>query len=104
MLNEALRLIRIFHDMSAKELAQKLDISVAQLSKIESGKIMPQMHLLEKYATVFQTTTASLLLFSDNLDNVKGRSPFKISIRNKMFNLLKFFEGLSEEDVSKRNK
>ena len=101
MLNEALRLIRIFHDMTAKELALKLGISVAQLSKIETGKTTPQIHTLNKYAEIFQTTTSSLLLFADDLDNLKGRGKFKIAIRNKMFSLLKSLESLTDDGISK---
>lgn len=104
MLNEALRLIRVFHDMTAKELAEKLGISVAQLSKIETGKTTPQLNILEKYADIFQTTTPSLLLFADNLDKEKGRGKFKITIRNKMFSLLKVLEGLADDSISKSKK
>lgn len=104
MLNESLRLIRVFHDMTAKDLAQKLGISVAQLSKIETGKTTPQLNLLEKYAEIFQTTTSSLLLFADNLDAEKGRGGFKITIRNKMFSLLKALEGMTDDNISELKK
>lgn len=104
MLNEALRLIRVFHDMTAKELAEKLEISVAQLSKIETCKTTPQLSILEKYAEIFQTTTASLLLFADNLDKEKNRGKFKIAIRNKMFSLLKALEGLTDGTIPKSKK
>ena len=99
MLNEALRLIRVFHDMNAKDLALELDISVAQLSKIETGKASPQIALIEKYARIFQTTPASLMLFAENLDKDKGRGKFKVAIRNTMFKLLKTLEGLADDET-----
>ncbi len=102
MLNEALRLIRVFHDKTAKDLAAELGISVAQLSKIETGKAAPSIELLNKYAKIFDTTTASLLMFADNLDEEKHRGRFKVKIRNKLFALLKAFEGLVDEG-SKKN-
>jgi len=103
MLNEALRLIRVFHDKSAKNLASELEISVAQLSKIEKGKADPQIALIEKYAQVFQTTPASLLLFAENLDEEKKRGRFKIAIRNRIFNLLKALEGLADDEINEKN-
>lgn len=89
MLNETLRLLRILHDMTATELAKELEVSVAQLSKIEQGKATPQMALIEKYAKIFQTTPAALLLFAQDLDKDKKRGNVKIAIRNTMFKLLK---------------
>ena len=102
MLNEALRLIRVFHDMSSKELAEKLNISVAQLSKIETGKLEPKINLLNKYAEIFKTTTSALLLFSDTLDKEKNRGKFKLAIRNSMFKLLKTLEGISADEFNSK--
>ena len=45
MLNEALRLIRIFHDMTQKDLAARLKIVPSYLCEIEAGKKEPTMHL-----------------------------------------------------------
>lgn len=101
MLNESLRLMRVLHDLSAKELAERLEISVAKLSKIENGIVDPQYSLLEKYAQVFNTTPTSLLLFAESLDEEKKRGKFKVSIRNTMFKLLQALEGAV--DVDKKN-
>ena len=38
MLSEALRLIRVFHDMKQTELADRLSISKSYLSEIEGGE------------------------------------------------------------------
>ena len=41
-LNKALRLIRVFNDMSLSELAKEMKVSIGHLSEIESGKkILP---------------------------------------------------------------
>lgn len=103
MLNEALRLIRVFHDMNAKTLSEKLGISEAMLSKIEKNKAKPSIDLLKKYAKVFDTTEATLLMFADSLDEKRQRSSFKIEIRNKMFALLQALEGLSNDKKARNN-
>jgi len=51
--NHVLRLVRIFHDLNQKELADELKISKSYLSEIESGKKPPTLSLLEGYATIF---------------------------------------------------
>ncbi|MFC1754422.1 helix-turn-helix transcriptional regulator [Thermoproteota archaeon] len=61
MINESLRLIRVFHDLRTTELAKKLDISPSYLSEIENGKKSPSMELLKKYSVVFKVSASSIL-------------------------------------------
>jgi transcriptional regulator with XRE-family HTH domain len=82
MLHKALRLIRVFNEMTQKELAELLDISRSHLSEIESGKKTPSYDLLERYSTVFKVPTSNLLFFSEYLEDGKV-----IEI-NKLRNLL----------------
>lgn len=103
MLGEALRLIRVFHDKKSTELAKELGISTAYLSKIENGKTEPSVELIKKYADIFQTTTSSLLFFSEKLDDKFKRSPFKIVVRNKMLYLLEAIESLSYDGKEKNS-
>ena len=98
MFSEALRLIRVFHDMKPVELAEKLGISASYLSEIESGKKRPSLDLIEKYAKVFKTTPASILFFSDELSESTAKGPFKTSVRNKIFKLLSALEQFSIEE------
>ena len=91
MINETLRLIRVIHDLSATDLAKELNISVSKLSKIE------------KYASIFNTTSSVLLLFAEHLDVEKKRSKMKISIRNKMFKLLQILGDCKDEKDNKKD-
>ena len=93
MLNEALRLFRVFHDKKLSELASELGISPSYLSEIESGKKPPSMELIKKYAKIFKTSPSSILFFSEELDKDKKRGKIKISIRNKMIKFMKSLEG-----------
>ncbi|MEQ8970926.1 MAG: helix-turn-helix transcriptional regulator [Coleofasciculus sp. C1-SOL-03] len=68
MLNEALRLMRVFHDLSQKELAEKLGISKSYLSEIESGKKTPTLDLLNRYSQSFDIPISSIMFFSESLD------------------------------------
>lgn len=88
MLSEALRLIRVFHDMKQNELASRLGVSTSYLSEIEKGKKTPSVDIIQKYASEFQIPPSSILFFSEELQSnsendeqsnrVKGRISEKI--------------------------
>lgn len=92
MLNESLRLFRIFHDKKLIELAKELKISPSYLSEIESGKKQPSMEIIVKYSKIFKTTPSSILFFSEELDKNKKRGRLKTSTRNKMIKFMKVIE------------
>lgn len=100
MLPEALRLIRVFHDVKQNELAVRLGISNSYLSEIESGKKAPSVEIIEKYASEFHIPASSILFFSEQLgepsaghevaDKAKG------VIAGKVINFLNFIEARTE--------
>jgi len=67
MLNNALKKIRLFHNMKQNQLSQQLNISNSYLSEIESGKKSPSIELLQNYAVIFDIPVSSLLYFSEQL-------------------------------------
>lgn len=92
MLNKALKLIRVFHEMKQKELADLLEISRSHLSEIESGKKKPSYDLLERYAKIFNVPISNLLFFSEYLEN---DSPVEIStlrtfVASKIVSMMEF--------------
>jgi transcriptional regulator with XRE-family HTH domain len=98
MLNEALRLIRVFHDIKSTELAKNLGISQSYLSEIEAGKKKPSMAIIDEYARIFRTTPSAILLFSESMNDRNNLGPFKSSIRNK---LLKFLQAIENAEINK---
>lgn len=95
MLNEALRLIRVFHDLNQKDLADKLGISNSYLSEIESGKKTPTLEVIEKYSEVFNMPSSSILFFSENLDSGDKSEKTKKSISNKVIKILDWISAKS---------
>ncbi|MGV1906975.1 helix-turn-helix transcriptional regulator [Agrobacterium cavarae] len=92
MLSEALRLIRVYHDLKQQDLAEKLEISKSYLSEIESGKKTPTIELIEKYASQFGIPASSILFFSENLDDPSRASKVKGAIAGKVLQFLQFVE------------
>ena len=95
MLNKALRLIRVFHDLNQKDLADKLGISNSYLSEIESGKKTPTLEVIEKYSEVFHIPSSSILFFSENLNNGEKSEKTKRNISNKVIKILDWISAKS---------
>jgi len=71
MLNEALRLIRVFHDMKQTALCNEFGISRSYLSEIESGKKTPSLDLVQQYSDFFDIPSSSIMLFSEKINTGK---------------------------------
>lgn len=92
MLNEALRLIRVYHDLKQQELAQRLNISKSHLSEIESGKKTPSIELIHRYSEEFGIPASSILFFSENLNEPSRATNAKSAIANKIVQFLQIIE------------
>ena len=96
MLAEALRLIRVFHDVKQTELAARLDISKSHLSEIESGKKQPSLTLIDRYAAEFGIPRSSILFFAEGLESPsKSANAVKRGrgvIARKVINFLRLVE------------
>lgn len=92
MLHRALKLIRVFHEMSQKELAERLGISRSHISELESGKKKPSYDLLEKYSDVFDVPVSNLIFFSEHIENIKEveLSNFRNIIASKILSIMEF--------------
>ena len=96
MLSEALRLIRVFHDMKQNELAEKIGVSNSHISEIEAGKKQPSLELIERYSVQFGIPSSSILFFAENLDDPSNvpqqKDHAKQVISRKVINILKLIE------------
>lgn len=90
MLNEALKQIRVFHQMKQVDLAEDLRISKSYLSEIESGRKSISMDILQKYAEIFSVPVSSLLLFSENMDAAKASDKLRLKCANKIIKIMEW--------------
>jgi transcriptional regulator with XRE-family HTH domain len=106
MINQALRLIRSFYDISQSDLSTKLGISNSYLSEIESGKKQPTIEILSKYSEQFDIPLSSILFFSENLDNPKPSDKIRISVAKKIVSILEWNQTRNEtaKNFSKKSK
>lgn len=100
MLSQALRMIRVFHDMSQKDLALRLEIAQSYLSEIESGKKEPSLALLQKYSVVFKIPLSSIMFFSEHMEDGRASNKLRTSISGKVLALLDFIAVRSGRDAA----
>ena len=97
MINEALRLIRIFHNINQSKFAEELDISRSYLCEIESGKKSPSIELVEKYSHIFNIPTSSLFIFSERLADRSFKEAARVKIAKKIVNIMNWI--VETEDI-----
>ena len=98
MLGEALRLIRVFHDLKQVETAAKLGISKSYLSEIESGGKEPTLQLIARYAEVFGLPVSSILFFAESIDKASPRERARQMVAGKVLALLRFLDERGRSD------
>ena len=102
MINEALRLIRVYHDMRQSEVAKKLGISSSYLSEIEKGTKKPTLELVEKYGVLFQVPASSIMFFSENMNKGRAYEKARGFVAGKIISLMQFLEDRAERVEAKQ--
>jgi len=92
MLGEALRLIRVFHDMKQVELAERLGVSKSHVSEIENGNKSPSLDLIERYSEAFKIPVSSIMFFAEELPHAKTGDKVRSKIAGTVIDILRFVE------------
>lgn len=96
MINDALRLLRLYLGLSQKELSTALNVSQSMISEVESGTKSVSMELLERYSEKFDVRMSQLLFFAEELDGQPIKTRGKLIIASHVLSLL---EKLSPKEV-----
>lgn len=99
MINDALRLLRLYLGLSQKELAAELELSQSMISEIEKGSKSVSMEVLEKYSNNFDVRMSDLLFFAEELDGEPIKTRGKLLIANKALKLLDALAPREVQDV-----
>lgn len=101
MLNKALRLIRVFHDLTQKDLAKKLQISKSYLSEIESGKKKPTLEIINGYSEQFDIPVSSIMFFSESMDSKERTEKLRGFVSGKVIAILDFIAAKADSSHAK---
>lgn len=97
MINDDLRLLRLYLGLSQKQMAAQLGLSQSMISEIE-GKIKPaSLEILERYSLTFNVRMSQLLFFAEELEGEPVRTKGKLIIANRV---LKLLEKLSPREIA----
>ncbi len=99
MLNDSLRLIRVFHHISQTNLADDISISKSYLSEIESGKKTVSIDLLNKYSERFNIPVSSLMLFSESLESDGSVRKANSFVAGKIIKMLSWISEIEEVEI-----
>lgn len=64
-LGTVLQLLRIANDLSIKDLAQKLAVSPAYISEVESNHKKPSLDLISKYSEILGVKKSTIMYFDE---------------------------------------
>lgn len=96
MINDALRLLRLYLGLSQKDLANAINVSQSMISEVESGTKAVSMELLERYSEKFDVRMSQLLFFAEELDGEPIKTKGKLIIASHVLSLL---EKLSPKEI-----
>lgn len=64
-----MRLLRIFNNIKASDVAKSLDISKSYLSEIEHGKKVPTIEIIDKMANLLNVRTSTIFIYEEALND-----------------------------------
>jgi len=94
-MNKALRLLRVYHNLKQKDLAEKLGLSPSYVCEIESGTKQVTMETLQKYSDAFNVPTSSILYFAEHMDE-RGQLRVANPIARKALKMLEWLDTISD--------
>lgn len=102
MMNQALRLVRVYHDMSLVEAASRVGLSKSYVSEIENGHKKVTMEVLEKYAEAFSIPMSSLMLFAERTEGKRVSEDIRGYVADKALKMLDWVATLSHDRGRRR--
>lgn len=95
MLNQALRLVRVYHDMNQSDAAKAVGLSKSYVSGLEGGDKPVTLAVLEKYSTAFDIPVSSLMLFAEQADK-SSKEKVRTYVADKALRMLDWAASISE--------
>lgn len=100
MLNEALRLIRLYWGLTQAELAGRLDVSQSLVSEVERGTKAVSLNLLERYSEALDIRMSKLLFFAEEIEGEPPATRGRLLFAGKTLSLLERLAPGEPEDAA----
>src|ERR1022692_2320571 len=96
-LKEALRLIRVFHDLSKTQVADRVGLSRSYITELEAGDKKVTLEVLQKYADGFSIPLSSLMLFAERTNDQSLGERTRVAVASKVVKMLDWVATPAEE-------
>ncbi len=88
MINEALRLLRLYCGFSQAEMAKRLSVTQSLISDIEGGRKNVTMDLLQSYSDTVDVRMSQLLFFAEEIEGQPIARRGQLIVADKVLKLL----------------
>ena len=97
MINEALKLLRLYCGYTQSEMAKRLSVTQSMVSDVEGGRKTVTMDLLEAYSDAVNVRMSQLLFFAEEVEGqpVAGRG--QLIVADKVLKLLEKLKPVDRE-------
>lgn len=89
LINESLKIIRLYWGKTQTEIANDLGVSQSYVSEIEKGRREVTLDLLGRYSRILNVPMSSLLLFAEEVEGAPPMGRGKLFLAGTALNLLK---------------
>ena len=88
MMNEALRLVRVFHDLNKTQAAERVGLSKSYITELERGDKKVTLEVLQKYAVGFNLPLSSLVFFAEQASDTGASDKVRTAVAGKVLKIL----------------
>jgi transcriptional regulator with XRE-family HTH domain len=88
MINDALRLVRLYWGMSQQEIAETVGVSQSLVSDVEAARKGVSLELLDRYSRALGIRMSQLLFFAEELEGEPLKRRGKLFIAERVLRLL----------------
>lgn len=97
MMDRALRLIRVYHDLNLSAASERVGLSKSYISEMERGHKKVTLEVLEKYSHAFELPVSSLMLFAEQMENEEFSEKARVHIAGKALRILEWIAMISSD-------
>jgi transcriptional regulator with XRE-family HTH domain len=98
MLNEALRLVRVFHDLNKTQAAERVGLSKSYVTELERGDKKVTLEVLQKYALGFNIPLSSLMFFAEQANEGSASERVRMTVAGKVVKMLDWIATVTADD------
>ena len=91
MVNDALRLVRLYYGYSQVELAKELGLSQSMISEIERNAKPVTIDVLERYSAKLGIRMSQLMFFAEELEGAPVQKRGKLIVASRVLKILESF-------------